>query len=55
MKETGIINSLSKVNMDKCEISAEIKITKKLCKSITRETELLDLIHSDSGVYSIQL
>ena len=35
--------------MDKCEICAETKITKKLCKSITRETELLGLEHSDLG------
>ena len=47
MKECGIINSLSKANMDKCEICAETKITKKPCKSITRETELLGLVHSD--------
>ena len=47
MKECGIINSLSKANMNKCEICAETKITKKPCKSITRETELLGLVHSD--------
>ena len=29
MKESGIINSLSEANMDKCEICAETKITKK--------------------------
>ena len=34
--------------MDKCEICAENKITKKPCK-ITRETELLGLVHSDLG------
>jgi hypothetical protein len=49
MKESGIINSLSETNMDKCEISAEAKITKIPCKSIYRETELLGLIHSDLG------
>jgi hypothetical protein len=49
MKESGIINSLSETNMDKCEICAETKITKKPCKSIYRETELLGLIHSDLG------
>ena len=38
MKECEIINSLSKANMDKCEICAETKIAKKPCKSITRET-----------------
>ena len=49
MKESGIINSLSETNMDKCKICAEIKITKKPCKSIYRETELFGLIHSDLG------
>ena len=49
MKECGIINSLSEANTDKCEICAETKITKKPCKSITRETKLLGLVHSDLG------
>jgi transposase InsO family protein len=49
MKEIGIISSLSETNMDKCEVCVETKITKKPCKSITRETELLGLIHSDLG------
>ena len=35
--------------MDKCEICDETKITKKPCKSIYREIELLSLIHSDLG------
>ena len=29
MKETRIINSLNETNMDKCEVCAETKITKK--------------------------
>ena len=49
MKECGIINLLSEANMDKCEICAKTKITKKPCKSITREIELLRLVHSDLG------
>ena len=49
MKECGIINSLSEANIDKCEICAETKITKKPGKSITRKTELLGLVHSDLG------
>ena len=49
MKECGIINSLSEANMEKCEICAETKITKKPCKSVTRESELLNLVHSDLG------
>ena len=42
-------NSLSEANTDKCEICVETKITKKPCKSITRETDLLGLVHSDLG------
>ena len=49
MKESGIINTLSEANMDKCEICAETKITKKPCKSVTRESKLLNLVHSDLG------
>ena len=49
MKESGIINTLSEANMDKCEICAETKITKKSCKSVTRESKLLNLVHSDLG------
>ena len=49
MQECGIINSLSEANMNKYEICAETKITKKPCKSITRETELLGLVHSELG------
>ena len=33
--------------MDKCEICAEIKITKKPCKSLKRETKLFGSVHSD--------
>ena len=49
MKECVIINSLSEANMEKCEICAETKITKKPCKSVTRDSELLSLVHSDLG------
>ena len=49
MKECIIINSLSEANMEKSEICAKSEITKKPCKSITRETELLRLVHSDLG------
>ena len=49
IKECGIINTLSEDNMDKCEICAETKITKKPHKSVTRETKLLGLAHSDLG------
>jgi hypothetical protein len=33
--------------MNKCEICAEVKITKKTWTSVKRETEFLNLIHTD--------
>jgi len=35
--------------MTKCEIYVESKSTKKSCKSVQRESELLARIHSDLG------
>ena len=49
MKKCFIINSQNEANMDKCEIYAETKITKKPYKSITRETGLLGLVYNDLG------
>jgi hypothetical protein len=37
MKETRIINSPSETNMDKCEVCAEIKITKKHLVNLLQE------------------
>ncbi|KAH7664959.1 RNA-directed DNA polymerase protein [Dioscorea alata] len=48
MRELGLIHNMTNFNkIDKCEILVESKSTKKGCKSIEREFELLGLIHSD--------
>ena len=38
-----------KQTLTKYEICAKTKITKKPCKFVTRESELLSLVHSDLG------
>ena len=48
MKECVIINSLSEANMEKCEIFPKLKSPKNLV-NLTRETELLRLVHCDLG------
>ena len=40
---------MSLKNHGKCEACVESKTTKKFCKSIKREFELLNLIHNDLG------
>ena len=42
----GLIPRLSK-DFEKCETCSQVKITKKHHKSVVRNTELLELIHSD--------
>ena len=49
MVELSLIPKLSLKNLGKCEVCVESKPTKKSCKSIERELELLSLIHSDLG------
>ena len=49
MKEIRLIPNLANTNLDKCEVCVETKITKKPCKTITSESKLLGLIHSDLG------
>lgn len=49
MQSLSLISGLDSNNFDKCEICAKAKITKKLCFSVNRETELLSLIHTDLG------
>ena len=49
MQYLGLISSFSDACLNKCEICAESKLTKKSCTSVERETELLGLIHSDLG------
>ena len=45
--ELSLIPKLSVENHGKCEVCVESKTTKKSCKPIERELELLSLIHSD--------
>ena len=49
MVELSLIPKLSLENLRKCEVCVESKTTKKSCKLIERESELLSLIHSDLG------
>ena len=49
MVELSLIPNLSLENHRKCESCVESKTTKKSCKSIERESDLLSLIHSDLG------
>ena len=47
MRYLGLISSFTSSHLYKCEICAKSKLTIKLRPSIYRETELLELIHSD--------
>ena len=46
MSSLGLIPRLSK-DFEKCETYSQAKITKKPHKSVVRNTELLELVHSD--------
>ena len=47
MHSLGLIFGFHFSCMNKCEICAEAKITKKTCASVNRQAELLRLIHTD--------
>ena len=47
MRYLGLISSFTSSHLNKWEICTKSKLTKKSCPSIYRETELLELIHSD--------
>ena len=49
MVELSLFPKLSLENHGKCESCVESKTTKKSCKLIERESNLLSLIHSDLG------
>ena len=49
MQTLGIINNIDYSGLSKCQICATSKITRKACGSVTKETKLLELIHSDLG------
>ena len=47
MVELSLIPKLSLENHIKCDSCVESKTTKKSCKSVERESDLLSLIHND--------
>ena len=49
MQNLSLINSIYYSGLSKCQICATSKLTRKTCGSITRETKLLELSHSDLG------
>ena len=49
MQSLGLINNIDYPCLSKCQICAFSKLTKKTCGSVSRETKLLELIHSDLG------
>ena len=49
MKTLGFINNIDYSGLSKRQICATSKITRKACGLVTRETILLELIHSDIG------
>ena len=49
MQILGLINNIDYSGLSKCQICATSKLTRKTCGFVTRETKLLELIHSDLG------
>ena len=49
MKDIGHSHDVIIFDHDKCEICIESKSTKNSCKSVQRESQLLEFIHSDLG------
>ena len=49
MQSLSFINNIDYSGMSKCQICATSKLTKKTCGSVSRKTNLLELIHSDLG------
>ena len=47
MVELSLIPIPSLENHGKCEVCVKSKTTKKSCKPVERESEILNLIHSD--------
>ena len=45
----GMITGISNECINKCDICIESKSTKKSCHTVQRETDLLNLIHTDLG------
>ena len=49
MQTLGFINNIDYLGLSKCQICVTSKQTKKTCGSVTGETKLLELIHSNLG------
>ena len=49
MQTLGLINKIDYSGLSKFQICATSKLTRKTCVSLSRETKLLELIHSDLG------
>ncbi|CAH9068398.1 unnamed protein product [Cuscuta epithymum] len=49
LRDRGLISSGKKLTLEKCDICVESKQTKKSCPTTHRESELLELIHTDLG------
>ena len=49
MQTLCLINNIDYSGLSKCQICATSKLTRKTCGSVTRETKLLKLIHSNLG------
>ena len=49
MQNLGLINNIDHSDLSKCQICATSKLTRKTCGLVTRETKLLELIHSNLG------
>ncbi|CAH9143287.1 unnamed protein product [Cuscuta epithymum] len=47
LNDCGLISSGKKLSLEKCDICVESKQTKKSCPTTHRESELLELIHTD--------
>ena len=49
MQTLGLINNIDYSSLSKCQICVTSKLIRKTCGSMTRETKLLELIHSYLG------
>ena len=49
MQSLGLINNIDYSCLSKCQICATSKLTKRTCGSVSRETNLLELVHYDLG------
>ena len=49
MISLGLINNIDYSCLSKCQICDTSKLTKKMCGLVSRETKLLELIHSNLG------